>query len=61
MSSPENFGYEPDDNGDIQFRTVYSDFIIHNFEEYMHFVHILMTEVAEPNVMPIYRAGEATQ
>lgn len=56
-ASPESFNYEPDENGDIVFRTLYSDFIIHNFEEYMFFVKSIMTQ-AEVGVMPVYRAGE---
>lgn len=58
MSSPETFGYEPDENGDICFRNVYCDFIILNFDEYMKFVHLFMTDIAKVDVMPIYRAGE---
>lgn len=55
--SPETFGYEPDENGDICFRTLYTDFKMTDYDEsYREFVRGVM-QFAEPGIMPIYRPG----
>lgn len=52
------FGYMPDDDGFVRFRTLYTDYEIKGFDEtYWVFVRSIMTQ-AEVGVMPIYRAGE---
>lgn len=58
--APDDFGYEPDDNGDVHFLTVESDFVIHDFNEYMAFMAKLV-QIAEQNegVMPVYRPRNA--
>jgi len=50
----EYFGFEPDDNGDINFMTVSTEHPIHNFEEYMEFFKAFV-QLAEdnPGIMPI--------
>lgn len=58
MINPD-FGFEPNEDGQIEFMTVHSDFEIHNFEEYMLFFKQLV-ELATLNagIMPIYRPNE---
>lgn len=53
-----DFGFEPDDDGFVEFMTVQSDFVVTNFQEYMLFMRKLV-EIAEdnPDIMPIYRPG----
>jgi len=50
----ENFGFKPDENGDINFMTVSTEHPIHNFEEYMEFFEAFV-QLAEdnPGIMPI--------
>lgn len=62
MSSPETFGFEPDENGDIRFETIQTDFQIENFEDYGEFVRAYFLRVAEDrSVMPIITFPEAPQ
>ena len=62
MSSPETFGFEPDENGDIQFMTVTTDFPITCFAEYMEWFSALV-QLAQDNegIMPIATFPEAPQ
>lgn len=57
MSSPETFGYEPDENGDVRFVTIHSCYAIQGFQDYMDNWFPALVEVAEQNVgyMPIAR------
>ena len=50
----EYFGFEPDENGDINFQTISTDWLIRNYEEYQQ-LFALMVHIAEsnPGVMPI--------
>ena len=48
----ENFGYEPDEHGDLEFMTVRAEFIATNFAEYT-MLFTKLVELAEPNVMPV--------
>lgn len=58
MEHTPDFGFGSDNEGFVNFMTVESDFTIHNFEEYMAFMHQLV-RIAEdnPGIMPIYRPG----
>lgn len=40
------FGFEPDENGNIEFMTVETDVVVHNFVEYMELFKALV-QVAE--------------
>lgn len=59
MSSPEDFnpqgfGFIPDENGDISFITLQTEFQITNFEEYKEwFGALVQVAVDNPGYMPI--------
>lgn len=54
MSSPETFGYPTDENGDILFETMTTDFEIVDFDTYGDFVKAYFARLAEsPNIMRI--------
>lgn len=54
MASSETFGYEPDENGEIVFETITTDFEIYDFDSYGDFVKAYFHRIAGNNqVMPI--------
>lgn len=53
-SSPELFGFEPDDEGNINFLTIQSDYKPTSFEEYQElFAELVKVAVVNPGFMPI--------
>ena len=62
--NPETFGFEPDENGQINFITIQCEYEVHCFAEYMEWFMALV-KVADDNrgFMPIvtfpdYKHGE---
>lgn len=54
MSSPETFGFMPDENGDINFITIQCEFTVHSFPEYMEwFAALVQVAYDNPGFMPI--------
>ncbi len=50
----ELFGFEPDENGDINFLTVSTNWLISNYEEYQElFKYLVELGEQNPGVMPI--------
>lgn len=54
----EYFGHQPDDNGDINFITVYTDFEVNNYEDYQTLMDYLVQLALQKEVMPILRFGD---
>lgn len=53
-SSPETFGFEPDEDGNINFLTIQSDYKPTSFEEYQElFAELVKVAVVNPGYMPI--------
>lgn len=62
MSSPETFGFEPDENGDIRFITIQTEFDITCFPEYMEwFAALVQVAYDNPGYMPIVTFPDAPQ
>lgn len=62
MSSPETFGFEPDENGDINFMTVGTEFQVTCFAEYMEwFAALVQLANDNPGIMPIATFPDAPQ
>lgn len=54
MSGPETFGFEPDEDGLINFITIQSEFDITSFEAYMEwFSALVQVAYDNPGYMPI--------
>lgn len=52
--NPEGFGFVPDENGDINFVTLETEFVMTNFEEYMEwFAALVQVAYDNPGFMPI--------
>ena len=48
------FGYDTDDNGDLNFTTVETDFDVQSFEDYQQLMNYLVQiAIDNPGVMPI--------
>lgn len=48
------FGFEPNEEGDLEFMTVNTDFEINSFEDYQQVMHYLVQIALDnPGVMPI--------
>lgn len=54
MTGPETFGFEPDDDGMINFITIQTEFIVHNFEQWTElFSELVKVAYDNPGFMPI--------
>lgn len=52
--NPEAFGFIPDDEGNINFMTIQTDFIVHNFEQWTElFSELVKVAYQNPGIMPI--------
>ena len=61
-SSPETFGFEPDEDGNINFLTIQTDYKPTNFEEYRElFNEMVKVAVTNPGFMPIMTFPDAPQ
>lgn len=53
--NPQGFGFMPDENGDISFVTLQTEYVIQHFQDYMTEWFPALVQVAEdnPGYMPI--------
>lgn len=60
--NPEGFGFEPDENGDTNFLSVYTDFEVNSFDDYKEvFKKLFSIAIENPGIMPILVLNDETK